>query len=97
MIAAEQRGIFKQQPKNPWYLKKAHRTSDIPYVDIGDNPEIMAVKTASAGKTQDMPRLGRRKESDYHRKQKALKDIGINAFGMTKQAVDELAAENGIS
>lgn len=111
LITAEQQGVFKRPPKNPWYLQKAGRTSDMPYVDIGENPELPVTITTemksepvvtSSPPVQaadpNVPRRTRtgRTETDYHRKQRLLKGQGVNAFGWTKQAVNEAAAEHGI-
>lgn len=111
LINAEQQGVFLGQAKNPWYLQKAGRTSDIRYVDIGENPELAVTITmeleskpvvTSSPPVQavdpNAPRRTRtgRTETDYHRKQRLLKGQGVNAFGWTKQAVNEAAAEHGI-
>lgn len=109
LITAEQQGVFKRAPKHPWYLQKAARTSDMPYVDIGENPEMAEAVAAPviersrpggyAGPLDPTaPRLTRtgRKESDYHRKLRLLKERGVKAFGLSKQAMNELAAEHGI-
>lgn len=116
MITAEQQGVFKRQPKHPFYLHKAGRTSDMPYIPLPENPEFEeaspVVEQPRQGGVKDpyeetrsrrdadpnAPRLTRtgRKESDYHRKQRLLKAKGINAFGWSKQAVNDEAAKNGI-
>ena len=105
MIAAEQRNVFKSEPKHPWYLQKAVRTTDTPYIPLPENPEIAAAPAADgAPQTQAQPvdpaapRLTRtgRKESDYHRKQRILKERGIKTFGLPKAEMDRLAEEHGI-
>lgn len=103
MITAEQQGIFRTPPKNPYYFHKAHRTSDMPAVPQPENPELAvatAVPPVVDPPLQKPPILSRAKrpENDYRRKQRLLKEAGVQgAFGITKQAMDELAAEHGIS
>lgn len=40
LITAEQQGVFRQQAKHPYYLQKAHQTSDMPYIPLPENPEL---------------------------------------------------------
>ena len=88
MIAAEQRGIFRTNPKHPWWLQKADHTSDMPSVYLPPNPDIEQPVVKAEKK---------KKESDYHRKQRLLKQMGVDTWALPKAEMDRLAEEHGIS
>lgn len=122
MITAEQQGVFSRPPKHPYYLQKAHQTSDIPYRPLPPNPELEVaapvaerVPTAPvAPPVEDLPKTATdpatdpnaprrtrtgRIESDYHRKQRLLREKGLpheDIFGQSKQEIERLAAEHGV-
>ena len=96
--AAEQQGVFKTQPKHPWYLLRANRNPDDPYVPLPPNPDDPVAAPEPVSEPAPVKRmLPKRAEGSYRRRQRLLKAKGVKgAYGITAQAMQEMAEEHGI-